>query len=197
MIILNIAMQKIPACLILAACVLSARALATPTIDLTPVPQEYELEGIKRTLVSFRAGAGPVLYAPPWKIAGYADSACLDVPERHASAEIRRVPLSEPLDLRDEDATKKWVIDHLPPAATNVSIDDFARNPVSIDGKPTVEVTVSYGLFGLYRRHSLLLCERRQNLYTDLVIFEFAAPPAKFDLLYRIFQKSLYSMMGF
>jgi len=175
----------------------AVQGLEASTIDLTPIPETYQVEGVTRKIVGFRTEDKPVLYSPPWKLNGAADEATFTIDEPRSSARIRRIPLKAPLNLEDEEAIKEWVVKSLPQGSDNISVETIEKNPVEIDGKPTIEVILTYGLYGLFQRQSVLLCQHTVKEETDLIVFELSCPPARFDALHRLLQKSLYSIMGF
>ncbi len=172
------------------------------TVDFTPVPKETKLEGATIHLVQFRPtsaapGTRSLEYQPPWPIAGTPDKATMRIPLRDAVASMQRVTLPVALDAIDEGVFKQWMGKRLGDGVDAFKIENIAKNPVKLNGKPTVEVTMTYGYFGRNVRHSILLCERHEGDKRDLISFEIQSAPADFQQLHRTFQSSLYSLSGF
>jgi hypothetical protein len=120
----------------------------------------------------------------------------MDVPDRDASASIRTLETSVPLDLDDDAAVTEWVSKNIPPDASRFQVEKFARDPVKLNGQSTVEVIFTYTRYGRAVQKSALLCHRRDRPL-ELCLFELVAKPEHFKDAHRAFQASLYSLVGF
>jgi hypothetical protein len=177
--------------------------LAEPSLDLTPIPKEIRVDGAIRRLVCFRSNeAGSerlslVEYAAPWPMTGDRASAVMSIPGMNASASIKSVEPGEPLDVENDVAVREWVTKTAPVDATGFNIEQILRDPVRLNEHGTVEVIMSYSLFGRPLQVSAFLCRRRGDGQTEFFLFQLAATPVHFKEVHKTFRASLYSIVGF
>ena len=70
--------------------------------------------------------------------------------------------------------------------------EEDRENPISICGRETYEVQLSYSAFGKRFRSSLLVCALpREQLH-----FRVVAPDTAFAAVYEEFRQSLYTLAG-
>ncbi len=189
----------LPTMLALGSAVCAAATSDTGALDLTPLPGEYVVEGIKRPLVNFRSAGAEIhliSYVPPWRITGSFESATMQIPESAALGRIWKADNHARLDLSDEDAVRAWTLSNQPPGANDLKIETVEKNPVFIDGKPSVEITFTYGLYGRPLKGCMLVTRRALDC-PEMVVFEISCHPGDFVKLHRLLQQSLYSIQGF
>lgn len=177
-----------------------AHAFGEASIDLTPIPATFPLEGASGHCVKFQSTrpSKPVQYIPAWPLSGASDKATFKIPDLGASGGILRFETAQPLDLSNDDAVKEWITHAMPKGAENVQINQIVRNPVYINGQPTVEAQLSYTLFGLSTTQAKLLVRRPTADPTELLCFQVeTVHPEQFEKLDRTLIRSLYSIIGF
>ena len=178
-------------------------ACASSSVDFTPISQVVREDGATRRLVFFRSAPtgmhrlSLVQYAPPWPVVGHCESASMSVPGKDASVLIKSVETEEPLCLEDEACVVEWITKSLPKGAERVHVERVTRDPVRLNGQPTIEVTVSYAYFGRSLQESFFLCHRRGIRPCEVFVFQVTAKPANFKEVHDVFQASLNSIVGF
>jgi len=140
--------------LLLAACFalsLTARA----ALDLSPLPTEFEGEGIKYTQLAFKDDKRHVVYVAPqnWTWRGGASQLRLTPPAPifHADAVIETSPLPapQPLDEKTVAVLRQQFIGMLPPGAQAVKMLSEEASPVLLAGNiQTFEFTATYQIYG-------------------------------------------------
>ncbi len=121
----------------------------------------------------------------------------MTVPGKDATVLLRSVETVEPLSLDDEAAVSDWVKSLLPAEACRLKVERILKSPVRLNDHPTVEVTVTYALYGRPLQVSMFVCQRRAGRPLELFVFEVAARPEHFQAVHDTFQSSLYSIVGF
>lgn len=178
-------------------------ALATPSLDLTPIIKEVRVDGAMRRLVFFRSahtGLGRlslVEYAAPWPVHGGRETAIMSIPGMDACASIKSLETEEPIDLEDEETVVEWLKKLVPSDATGLQIEQLVKDPVRLNEHGTVEVIMCYSLFGRPLQVSAFLCRRHGDRQTELFLFQLAATPVHFKEVHKAFRASLYSIVGF
>lgn len=192
--------------ILLTAAALAASALgafASSSLDFTPIGKDLHYDGTLRKLVFFRSGhAGIgrlslVEYTPPWPITGSREGAHMGVPGSDATVRLRSLETAEPLALEDEAAVVAWVKSLMPTEACRLKVERLVKNPVRLNDHPTLEVTLSYALYGRPLQVSLFICQRKDPRPLELFVFEVAAKPEHFQKAHDAFQASLYTIVGF
>jgi hypothetical protein len=175
-------------------------AFGAASIDLTPEPRIIKLEGATRHGVEFHSfrPEKQVQYTPAWPLSGTGDKATFAIPDLGATGEIVRLDTLHPLDLSDDAAVAEWVKGAAPKGSENVQIVKTLRDLVFINGQPTVEVQLTYSLFGLSVTQAMLLVRRATSDPTELLCFRVeTVHPEQFAKLDRALIRSLYSIIGF
>jgi hypothetical protein len=179
----------------IAGCFLAAAARAD--LDFTPRPATYQVEGLKFSQLAFSDGNKQLTYAPPagWESFGSADRLTLRPKGKtQAEASISRLALRAPMVL-DEDSVKALAaeaIASLPAGSSNAQVLQQDRNAVSINGKETLLVVVSYSLHGENYGRSIMFMPRGN----EQIRFQLAAKLADFKDLQKAFFGSQFSWQG-
>jgi len=170
-------------------------ASARADLQLNPKISEYELDGAKFKQLAFSDGSGKdVTYSPPrgWDYAGSANQLTLRPPNKaQAEAAISRIPLPEPVSF-DEKTVKKLVeeaVASVPKGSTNVELVSQEKNPVMIERKETLLVTLTYNFYGHTYGRSILFLNRAK----DQIRFQLTCRQTDFKDLQNAFLKSQYS----
>ena len=169
-------------------------APARAELDLTPKLAEYELDGVKFKQLAFSDGSKIVTYAPPrgWDYSGNATQLTLRPPGKSlAEAKITKVALSQPASF-DEETVKKLVqktIASVPPGSTDIQLVSQKKNPLMIERKETLLVTLSYNFYGNAYNRSILFLNRG----TEQIQFQLGCPQADFRQLQTAFLDSQHS----
>jgi hypothetical protein len=163
-------------------------------LDFTPIEVEENGEGGKYQYLQFADGEKRVTYMPPraWSVTGTASVLKLTPPlAGQADVDIEVQPLIEPL-AADPQEYDKLARANLPAGATKVE-SSILENPLDIDGRKTIEVTLRYSFFGQPFCSSSVFLARDK----ELLRFRVAARANDFTALRRVFHSSLHSMAGF
>jgi hypothetical protein len=181
--------------LILALGGLLVIASAHADLQLNPKISEYELDGGKFKQLAFSDGSGKnVTYSPPrgWEYSGSATQLTLHPPNKsQAEATISRIPLPEPASL-DETTVKKLVeeaVASVPRGSTNVQLLSQEKNPLMIERKETLLVTLTYNFYGEAHGRSILFLNRGK----EQIRFQLTCRQADFKELQKAFLSSHYS----
>jgi hypothetical protein len=170
---------------------------AAQALDFTPREVKEVGEGGEYTYVRFSDTGKGVTYRPPkhWDYRGGGSVFRLDPPNvLGAEVEIVRVQLDAPL-VASEETIKTFealALDSLPPRASKVETPVATFNPCELDGRKTVEVTISYVLFGQPLMVSRLYLPRQE----DMLCFTVVSKPGDFEQVRRVFQASLHTLAG-
>lgn len=146
------------------ACFLVAGS-ANADLKLVPQSATYELDGVRFSQVAFQDGDKRVTYSPPsgWECSGGDTKLTLRPKDKpQAEGTIARIPLSEPAAFNE--STEKALIDEalasVPPGSTNVQLLSKQDSPVSIGGRDTFLITMSYTFYGENYGRSLMFMNR-------------------------------------
>ena len=183
--------MKLPACLLLLA------LSSTHAIDFTPREVKEVGEGGEYTYLRFSDHDKAVTYMPPanWRYSGGGQFFHLSVPNVvGCEVEISISPMEKPLVASEADLKtfEAMAMESLPKGARSFETTVATFNPCEIDGHQTVEVTLSYVLFGQPKSVSQLYLPRTK----DMVRFTVVAKPEDFEQVRRRFQGSLHSLAG-
>ncbi len=178
------------------ACCFLARA-ARAELDLTPRPGSYKVDGLTFSQLAFSDGNKEITYAPPggWETSGNATRLTLR-PKGKAQAEasISRVSLKTPMAM-DEEGAKALAAEavaSLPATSSNVQVLQQEKNAVSIGGKETLLVVLSYTLNGENYGRSVMFMPRGN----EQIRFQLASRLADFKDLQKAFFGSQFSWQG-
>jgi hypothetical protein len=163
-------------------------------LDLTPRLSQYQLDGVEFKQLAFADGSKVVTYAPPsrWEYSGGAAQLTLRPPDKsQAQAKITKVALLQPASF-DEETVKKLVqeaIASVPPGSTDIQVVSLEKNPLMIERKETLLVSLSYNFYGDPSGRSILFLNRG----TDQVRFQLTCRQADFKELQKAFLLSQYT----
>jgi hypothetical protein len=180
--------------LALGVCSFLAILSAKAELLLSPSLAEYELDGVKLKQLAFADGDKKVFYQSPhgWDYSGSASQLTLRPPNKaQAEATISRIPLPEPTSF-DEKTVRKLVeeaIASVPKGSTNVELVSQEKNPVMIERKETLLVTLTYNFYGQAYGRSIMFLNRAK----DQIRFQLTCRQADFKDLQKVFLKSQYS----
>lgn len=175
--------------------VISCAASALADVQLTPIPADFERDGVVLKRVSFPNSQGKdvVYYRPPlnWTYNGSATQLVLHPPKPDAEAMISKITLREPVPF-DEDNLKKLTSEALasvPSGSTNVQLISQEKNPVMIEGKETFLIKLSYTYYGENYGRSVMFMNREKEQFR----FRLGSRLADFDELQAAFLTSHFS----
>lgn len=163
-------------------------------LQLSPVVDEYEMEGIKLKQLAFSDGNKKVTYQSPrgWNYSGSANQLTLHPPNKaQAEATITRVSLPEEGRF-DDEGLKTLVAEAsaaLPKGSENITILSQEKNPVMIGRKETFLVILSYNLFGQSYSRSVLFLNRGK----EQIQFQLVCRDSDFKELQKAFFASQFS----
>ncbi|MEA3207279.1 MAG: hypothetical protein QOE70_336 [Chthoniobacter sp.] len=166
-------------------------------LDFVPTEVKVSGEGGQYTYLQFRDGKTKVGYLPPasWTYKGGGGRFCL-VPPEVAGAEIDFRVLTLPPALTVEPANLQafanLALEAVPNGANKVELLTTVFNPLEIDSRKSIEITLGYNFFGQSLKASHLYIVRGQTL----LLFRVAAQPADFERLRKTFQASLHTLAG-
>ena len=170
-------------------------AAARADLQLTPRISQYEGDGVKFKQLTFSdGGAKEITYSPPreWDYSGNANQLTLYPPNKsQAEATIFKVPLSQPASF-DDETVKKLVNEALasvPTGSTSVHLISQEKNPLMIERKETLLLTLTYNFYGQSYSRSILFLNRRK----EQIRFQLACRGADFKELQKAFLGSQYS----
>jgi hypothetical protein len=167
-------------------------SFAQGELQFIPTSREYEVEGVKGTLLAFHDKNGPeITYQQPagWQYSAKAAKLVLRPPNTQAEAVIEKLPLSQPASF-DEEAIKNLVREVLamaPKGASDVNVEGQQISPLRISAKETFLVTISYQFFGERYKRSVIFLNRDK----DQIRFQLIARAADFPKLQEAFFGSL------
>ncbi len=163
-------------------------------LDLTPSTTQYTEDGTTYRVVSFKDGDGVVKFFPPegWMVRGQQARLQLTPPLKSLSeavVEVTPLVAPQPLDEGVIAAFRQGVLAGLPPGSINSKIISEAPNTLMPGGKPSVEILISYQLWGKGFQRSVLLV----NGPHEHLVFRFTATKEDFNLLHNAFRRSVAS----
>lgn len=170
-------------------------SIAPASVDLTPRPTHYEVEGLKFPCVAFQSGSRQISYTPPegWRLSGGGSRLTLSPKQvTQADATIEILPPLAPGSALSADALMKLACDALPRSAEKVEHLGSKENPLRIDGNGTVEVSLRYQQAGLSYRTNVILMARGSDVWR----FAMSARLQDFDKINAPFRSSLYTLQG-
>jgi hypothetical protein len=168
---------------------------ARADLHLTPRISQYEGDGVKVMHLSFSdGGAKEITYSPPrgWDYSGSANQLTLHPPHKsQAEATIFKVPLSQPGNF--DDATVRKLADEalasVPKGATNAQLISREKNPLMIEQKETLLLTLTYNFDGQSYNRSILFLNRGK----EQIRFLLTCRQADFTELHKAFLGSQFS----
>ena len=169
-------------------------SVALASIDLTPMPSDYEEDGFKYRMLTFKHGERKIEYVPPgsWAVRGAPDRLQLNPPDsRFAEAIVQAVPLEQAvvLDEARMAALEQQIIATLPAGSQSPEVLQRLDNPIMLGGQPSFGVVVAYQNLGQKFQRSVVFVHAAD---VQLVL-RFTAEKSEFDKLYSIFRQSLTS----
>lgn len=168
---------------------------AAPDFDLTPLLEVDEHQGFQFESIRFRQGNQSVHYPPPfqWTWVKQGDRLHFTPSDAPQSGMTWSVVSNEglpPLDVENPGFYQEWVLGNLPDDASDVEILRVGRQPVHMEGFPSMEVLVSYAAFGQnFRRVTYFI-----NAGDDQLRVALEAPGVYFEDLNRLARQSLNRM---
>ncbi len=174
--------------------------LALPSalaLDFAPRVVKEVGEGGEYSYLRFRDGERFVTYLPPrgWDYFGGGHTFRLTPPHvGGAEVEMTWIPMEEP-PVAGEDSFEAFAalaLESLPKGAAKIESPVARFNPCELDGCKTVEVTLSYVMFGQPVTVSRLYLPRT----ADLLRFTVVSHPNDFERLRKVFLASLHTLAG-
>ena len=169
---------------------------ARASIDFTPTAGERELDGIKFPQLIFHDKGRRVSYEQPrgWTYSGDSSHIRFIPPDASlAVGEISQVQIPAPQNF-DDDATKTWLLNQvltgLPSESREAKLVSIEKNPLTIAGQDTLEITVTYELRGENYQQSVLFI----HLPDVQLNFRFISRKRDFPKLHQTFRGSLCSL---
>jgi hypothetical protein len=124
-------------------------------LDLSPLPSDFEGEGVKYTRLTFKEDKRQVSYVVPlnWTYRGSSSQLRLTPPPafKRADAVVEVSPLlpAQPLDEKGAGALRQQFLNTAPPGAQEVKLVSEEAAPVLLNGNiQTWEFTMSYKVLG-------------------------------------------------
>jgi hypothetical protein len=167
-------------------------SVARASIDLTPMLSEYEEDGFKYRLLTFKHGERKIEYVPPasWVVRGAPDRLQLTPPaSRHADVQIQAVPLQAPVPLDDARvaAFEQQVLRELPPGSHAPEVLERTPNAIALADHPTVGFLVAYQNLGQSFHRRVVFVHAPDVQF----IFRVTAEKSELEKLYPVFRQSL------
>lgn len=129
-------------------------------LDLTPIENWREQEGVRISTLIFNDPAGKVRYQPPadWRIDGGPDVLTFHPPQQEAVMQFRLFPRAAGAPANED--LVKWSLTFLAPDASNVMTTSEERpSPFTLSGRPSRENTFSYRSGGRRFETSVAICD--------------------------------------
>jgi hypothetical protein len=170
-------------------------SIARADLQFTPRIVEYDLDGVKfKHLVFSDGGAKEISYSPPrgWDYSGSANQLTLHPPSKsQAEATISKVSLPQPASFDDETVRKlvDEALASVPKGSTDIQVTSQEKNPLMIQRKETLLLTVTYNFYGQSYSRSILFLNRGK----EQVRFQLICHQADFNELQKAFLGSQYS----
>jgi hypothetical protein len=170
-------------------------AAARADLQFTPRISQYEGDGVKFKQLTFSdGGAKEITYSPPrgWDYSGSANQLTLHPPNKsQTEATISKVSLAQPASF-DDETVKKLVDEALasvPRGSTDAQLISQEKNPLMIERKETLLLTVTYNFYGQSYNRSILFLNRGK----EQIRFQLACRQSDFKELQKAFLGSQYS----
>ncbi len=144
--------------------------------------------------VAFKHDVGTVTYSPPhgWRITGTESQLQLTPPIAQSEAQITVAVKEDGFTPQTAKRLKQEILARLPQGASGIEWSPDRINPMTINGKATQEVEVTYSAFGKRFKSTVLTC----NFAEQQLRFRVVAPARVFPQVYEPFRQSLYSLIG-
>jgi hypothetical protein len=185
--------MRLSRALLIAVCFPVMTAMAE--LDLSPQPEEFELDGIKIPQLAFQNGnLAKVSYQPPrdWKYSGSKDQLLLQ-PEQvsQASAKITKLPEAEVINFDNpgKEELRQEALRSLPDGYQHPEVSSEQVDAFQINGLHTYLVELKYTFFGeKFACYSMTVNRKPHSLNFRLICRERDYPDLR-----KAFEKSLYT----
>jgi hypothetical protein len=183
-------------CIVLFVFAIASISSVFAAIDFTPTAGQRELDGVTFSQLVFHDKGRCVTYEQPrgWTYSGDSSHIRFIPPGTSlAVGEISQVPIPTPQNF-DDDATKTWlrnqVLTSLPSESREAKLISMEKNPLMINARDTLEITVTYNLHGENYLQSVLFL----HLPDVQLNFRFISRKSDFPKLHQAFRGSLCSL---
>ena len=131
-------------------------------LDLTPIENWREQEGVRISTLIFNDPTGKVRYQPPadWRISGGPDLLSLYPSQQEAFMQLRifgRKP--QPANATGAEDLAKWTLTFLPQDATTVEMSEERPSPFTLSGRPSREFIYTYTSGGRRFQTGVAVCD--------------------------------------
>src|SRR5262249_30655689 len=129
-------------------------------LDLTPIENWREQEGVRITTLVFNDPKGKVRYQPPgnWRISGDAATLSMYPPVQEAFMQSRLFPRQAPVTGAIEDIPA-WTRAFISPDAAEVALPEERPSPFTLSGRPSREFIYSYKAGGQRFQTAVAVCD--------------------------------------
>lgn len=163
-------------------------------LDLTPVENWREQEGVRINTLVFSDPSGKVRYQPPgdWRISGDATTLSLHPPQQEAFMQFRiflRKPENAAAGVAPEDLPK-WGLTFLSQDAANVMLNEERPSPFTLSGRPSREYIYTYRAGGQRFQTAVAICDLDER---DRLVVVITARAADFAAVHDTGIASLFS----
>ena len=152
---------------ILLALLATLPQLAT-ALDLTPVENWREQEGVRIATVIFNDDAGKIRYQPPgdWRLDGSPDRLSLYPPQQGAFMQMRLFQRRPQQAGAAPEDLSKWALIFTPQDADELALADERPSPFTLSGRPSHEFIYAYNSGGQRFQTGIAICDldERQRL---------------------------------
>jgi hypothetical protein len=180
-----------------ALALLTLAAQSRADLDLTPMDGFYNVEGGRAPDLNFHNDGKIVSYSPPgkWTPGGAGKKMTLTPPDKiQASASIEALPANNlPATAENLKAYSDMAVTLLPRDASKAEVLGAELSSLRVCNFALVEVTMSYQFFGQEFETVIFFMPRP----VEQVRFRLTSRVADFKELYKMFQRSLFSIQGF
>lgn len=186
-----VVLRTAPGALVL---VMTAFGALAAGLNLTPVLEEYENDGLKFRQLVFKQENGKVTLQLPTAWNHRADGNRVQLlPHGKSFSEgvIEAVPIETPVawDTTTWQRLQEQSLATVPAGSQDVSVLRTEENPVLLGGNPSFETVVTYKALGQVFHRSVVYV----NGPDFWLIFRFTAPKPDFDALHAEFRRAVMS----
>jgi hypothetical protein len=160
-------------------------------LDLTPIENWREQEGVRITTLVFNDPTGKVRYQPPgnWRISGEPTMLSLYPPEQEAFMQFRLFPRKAQVAGAVEDLPR-WSGTFLSPDASNVMLMEERPSPFTLSGRPSREFIYAYRAGGRRFQTAVAICDLDER---ERLVVTITARDADFAAVHDAGISSLFS----
>lgn len=130
-------------------------------LDLTPIENWREQEGVRIATLVFQDPKGKVRYQPPgnWRISGDSTTLSMYPPEQEAFMQFRLFQRKAQVDGAAAEDIAGWSRVFLSPDAADVVLTEERPSPFTLSGRPSREFIYAYKAGGQRFQTAVAICD--------------------------------------